>query len=365
MLTHDALKCVLLILTILLPVSFAPVAGVTQSHQLLGTFFYPWFGHYNHWNLSGFQPPLNWSSRFLPSAFNIKDPAIALYDSNNTNVIFWQLQKMRQAGLDFAISSWWGRDSYDDAVLRKIIFGIMPRGDNPFRNLRWSIVYEKVRFVDPSIEEIVRDLQYLKATFGSSSSILRVDGRMVLFVAGAREGLEVYVEKWSEAAKRVGGLYLVLRDCRECSPFVGKADAWYQFAPANRIQFDSYYWGYASPGYWIYNESAPRLSRNPTEFANALRSLRESNVHFALIETWNDWNEGTQIEPGIDLLTGEGYGDLYVNLTRQIMKENLDAAAGQPTALLGILLLTVLAILVIAPAMWVRRRQRNSIKGAN
>jgi hypothetical protein len=269
---------------------------------------------------------------------------------------------MKQAGLDFAISSWWGRGSYDDAVLRKIIFGIMPRIDNPFRDLRWSIVYEKVRFADPSIEEIVGDLQYLKATFGSSSNILRVNGRMVLFVAGARGEFGVYVERWSEAAKRVGGLYLVLKDSRGYSALVGTVDAWYQFAPANRIQFDSYYWGYASPGYWIYNESAPRLSRNPAEFANALRSLRESNVHFALIETWNDWNEGTQIEPGIDRLTGEGYGDLYVNLTRQIMKENLDTTPAQPTALLGILILTILAILVIVPAVCVRRRHRNSVK---
>jgi hypothetical protein len=82
----------------------------------------------------------------------------------------------------------------------------------------------------------------------------------------------------------------------------------------------------------------------------ALRRLRESNVHFALIETWNDWNEGTQIEPGIDRATGESYGDLYVNLTRQIMKENLGMVPAQPTAQLGILLLTTIAILVIVPA---------------
>jgi hypothetical protein len=342
----------LLSLILLLPVSFAaaPAAGMIRSHQLLGAFFYPWYGHYNHWNLSGLHPPVSWASKFLPSVYDTNDPARALYDSNDTNVILWQLGKMKQAGLDFAVSSWWGRGSYDDMVLRKIILGIMPRNDNPFRDLRWSIVYEKVRFADPSVEDIVQDLQYLKATFGSSSNILRINGRMVLFVAGARGDVDVYAEKWSEAAKRVVGLYLVLNVFGGYSALARKADAWYQFAPANRIQFDNYYWGYVSPGYWMYNESAPRLTRNPTEFAIALRRLCESNVHFALIETWNDWNEGTQIEPGIDRATGESYGDLYVNLTRQIMKENRDTAPVQPMAQVGILLLTIVVMLVIVPA---------------
>jgi hypothetical protein len=267
---------------------------------------------------------------------------------------------MKRAGLDFAISSWWGRGSYDDMVLRKIIFQIMPCNDNPFRDLKWSIVYEKVRFADPSVEEIVRDLRYLEATFGASSDVLRMNGRMVLFVAGARGNMSQYVEKWSEAVKRVGGIYLVLKAFGGSAALARKADAWYQFAPANRVQFDEYYWGYASPGYWMYNESAPRLSRSPTEFAIALQTIRESNVHFALIETWNDWNEGSQIEPGINLATGERYGDVYVDLIRKVMKENLNPLPLQPTAQIGMLLLAVVTTLVTAPALYLWRKTRRS-----
>lgn len=319
--------------------------------------FYPWFGHYNHWNLSSRQPPLSWASEYLPSvSAQTNEPARALYDSNDTDVILWQLGKMRQAGLDFAISSWWGRSTYDDKVLQKIIFGVMPRNDNPYPDLRWSIVYEKVRFSDPSVEEIVQDLQYLKATFGGSSSILRIGGRMVLFVAGAPGNTSQYVDKWSEAVNRVGDIYLVLKAFGGYGAFASKADAWYQFAPGNRMQFDSYYWGYVSPGYWMYNESAPRLVRSPTEFAKALQTLRESNVQLVLIETWNDWNEGSQIEPGRDIASGSAYGDTYVDLVRQVMKENMQPSSNQALAMLGGIFSTIALVLVMFPALHRRRK---------
>lgn len=358
-----AVRSILLILIIPLPVNFATMAAAepSRSHQLLGTFFYPWFGHYNHWNLSGYEPPLSWASKYLPSVFDTNDSLRALYDSNDTAVILWQLGKMKRAGLDFAASSWWGRGSYDDRALRKIIFEVMPENGNPFHELKWSIVYEKVRFANPSVEEIIRDLQYLKATFGASSNILSINGKMVLFVAGTPTDQGEYVEKWSDTAKHVGGIFLVLRVYPGNSAVARKADAWYQFAPANRIQFDDYYWGYASPGYWMYNETAPRLSRNPNEFATALQRLRESNSHFALIETWNDWNEGTQIEPGTDMATGEHYGNLYVDLVRRIMKENTTPIV-QPLALIGGVLVAIALILVILPAALHRRNSLNTFK---
>ena len=194
---------VLIFLVFPVPVSFASItaAETGRSHQLLGTFFYPWYGHYNHWNLSGYRPPISWASKYLPSVFDTNDSGRALYDSNDTTVILWQLGKMKSAGLDFVISSWWGRGTYDDQVLRKIILEVMPRNDNPFHELKWSIVYEKVRFANPSMEEIVRDLQYLKATFGISSNILRINGKMVLFVAGTPTDQGDYVEKMEQCCK--------------------------------------------------------------------------------------------------------------------------------------------------------------------
>jgi hypothetical protein len=174
---------------------------------------------------------------------------------------------------------------------------------------------------------------------------------MALFVAGGPNDQVDYSQRWNAATSRVGGFYLVLKAFRGHSAVSSQADSWYQFAPTNRIQYDGYYWGFVSPGYSRYDEEVPRLNRNPEEFAMALHRLRETNVPFALIETWNDWNDGTQIEPGMDLETGEAYGDVYVDLVRQVMKEENYASPTQPSYIFGILLLAMVAVLIIFPCM--------------
>lgn len=356
-----SLRCTLLVLVVLIP-SVAPVVGETRSRQLLGAFFYPWYGHYRHWNLTDRRPTETWASNFLPTIFSPEDRAKALYDSNDTRVVLWQLAKMKQTGLDFVVSSWWGQGSYEDKVIRKILTEVVPRNDNPFPDLKWSIVYDSEIFYDPTVDKIVGDLEYIAATFGPSKSILRIHGKIVLFVSGGRNDELDYAHRWSEAAGRVGGFYLILKAFRGHSSVAGYADGWYQFAPTNRFQHDEYYWGFASPGFSRYDEPSPRLSRSPAEFAMALQKLRESNVPIALIETWNDWNDGTQIEPGIDPATGESYGDLYVDLVRRVMKEEAYTLPKQPTAQLGILILTVMAILLVFPNL-PRKSQTGREKG--
>jgi hypothetical protein len=256
---------------------------------------------------------------------------------------------MRRAGLDFAISSWWGKGSYEDQVLQKILNHIMPRPDNPFPQLKWSILYELEKSANPSADDITRDLSYLKATFGESRSIMRIHDKIVLFVSGSADDQVEYTERWSEAASQVNGFYLVLKVFPGYSSVARMVDGWYQFAPTNRFECDPYFWGYVSPGFSKYDEKTPRLSRDPNDFAMALQRLRESNAYFALIETWNDWNEGTQIEPGTDLVAGQRYGDLYLDLVRKVMKEGLDVMPQQPTEQLGILDMIVIVLLVIAP----------------
>ena len=357
--TIHVLKCLFLIFLILLPVSFMIAPALAQkdkSHQLLGAFFNPGFGHYRSWNMSGRQPPSTWASNFLPAVFDTRAPARALYDSSDPNVVLWQLGKMKQAGLDFVAAYWDGRGSYDDLVLQKILFELMPRGDNSYRELRWAFEYEKERFSNPSLDEVVSDLQYIKSTYATSNSILRIHDRVVLFVRGGGDDQVLYAQKWSEAARRVGGFYVILKVFPGSSAEADAVDGWYEFAPANRIQFDPYYWGYVSPGFSMYNGTGRRLSRNLNEFATALERLRESNVHFALIETWNDWNEGTQIEPGFDAVGGS-YGDSYVNLVRQIMKENMTTLSHEQLAILGVIFVTVAFILIIFPTVFLRMRK--------
>jgi len=58
-----------------------------------------------------------------------------------------------------------------------------------------------------------------------------------------------------------------------------------------------------SPGFWGIGES-PRLERSLSEFTSAWNNIVENrdSYRFILIETWNEWHEGTQIEPGQEII---------------------------------------------------------------
>lgn len=67
---------------------------------------------------------------------------------------------MKRAGIRIAISSWWGPNTYEDKVFRKILnYMDIPR--NPYRDLKWSILYEMEAHHNPTTEEIVNDLLYI------------------------------------------------------------------------------------------------------------------------------------------------------------------------------------------------------------
>jgi hypothetical protein len=58
-----------------------------------------------------------------------------------------------------------------------------------------------------------------------------------------------------------------------------------------------------SPGFWSYGDS-PVLERSLSEFKSAWNNIveKKDSYRFVLIETWNEWHEGTQIEPGQEII---------------------------------------------------------------
>jgi hypothetical protein len=95
--------------------------------SLVAAFYYPWFGSpktggYNHWGQDGTDPPMD-----IPSAYY---PASGLYASSNPGVIATQMQEARRAGINELVVSWWGRGSPEDEVLRDVVAGARPFGIN-------------------------------------------------------------------------------------------------------------------------------------------------------------------------------------------------------------------------------------------
>ena len=258
-------------------------------------FFYPWFPFV--WRDQGHTPPRNWFSNYMPDFDPCQfDPATELYDSKDDAVIYWQLRKMAQARIEVAISSWWGQRKETDLAFRKIVTDVMNRPDNPYPNLRWAIYYEHESETDPGVAELVSDLNYIKAQYAGEAGYLKVDGRPVVFVYADGNDRSGMADRWAEARLQTG-FYVVLKVYQGYAQDAAKVDSWHQYAPAVRYERQGAYSAFASPGFWKDGESV-RLRREMVEFRDAVSTLGAANVTWKLIQTWNEWGEGTAVEPG-------------------------------------------------------------------
>jgi glycosyl hydrolase family 99/SdrD B-like protein/calcineurin-like phosphoesterase family protein/dockerin type I repeat protein len=303
--------------------SFQP----TRS-SLYATFYYPWYGNpasdggWAFWEGGGHSPAANWLSNYLPlppGAFNpttqAMDPTIGLYSSRSPSNFYWQISQMAQAHLEVAISSWWGRsasptstspglyavDGRADYAFRQIVTNWMNLSDNPYPNLRWALYYEKEGFSDPSLTELVSDLQYIRDNYLNQPSFLTIGGRPVIFVyAQAADGCPM-ADRWAQARAQSGvNFYIVLKLFSGYQTCATQPDSWHQYAPAVRSGSYGTYSSFISPGFWP-TSSTVTLPRNPTDFETAAAAMVSASTYWKLVETWNEWGEGTSVEPGIQV----------------------------------------------------------------
>ena len=283
-----------------------------SEDDIVGAFFYPWYGNPNtsdrwvHWNDEDYSPPATWTSNYLPDyPDSIWNPSVQLYDSADTEVLRWQDGAMARAGIDIAIASWWGIGGYEDAALAKAI--------RICKSVQWCIYYEMDAYGDPSVQRIYNDIKYVIDTYGPTHNYAKVDGKWLVLVYGA--GGDETADRWLQAKELLAanGYHVYLNgDTSNGRP---PWDAVHNYNPV-------VYHGYTdtlpnaddsawiSPGFWKYGES-PALERSLSEFTSAWNNTINNNTRyrFVLIETWNEWHEGTQIEPGQEVILNmlQGY----------------------------------------------------------
>ena len=270
--------------------------------QYVCTFFYPWYGGqdnpYRHWSDSNHNPPSTWSANYLPDPRPESfDPANELYSSDNDEIILWEIDAMKRAGIRVAISSWWGVGDYTDQAFSEIIT-VMSRPENPYPGLKWAIYYEGEGYGNPSVDNICADLSYIDNNYGSSPYYFKIDGKIVVFVYGDASDGAAYAQRWDNVRSRLGNVYVVLKVFGGYLNYASCADSWHQYAPDKDYEAQAPYSAFVSPGFWKYDEGFQRLPRNLSEFESAVQTLMNSGYKFLLIQTWNEWHEGTQIEPG-------------------------------------------------------------------
>jgi hypothetical protein len=289
------------------PSGSAP-ATAQPDFPVRAAFFYPWF-------------PQTWENGGRPNTNYT--PALGYYASADDATIDEQLQLAVRAHLQAFIGSWWGQGHATDTTLQHIL-SRTASASRPESDLRWAIYYELEGRTDPTVEQIVSDMQYLGGTLFLQPTYLRVNDKPVVFAyADERDGAGM-ADRWAQATAQMGGeLYVVLKVHDGYRGDQSQPDSWHQYAPALAYTDQTPYAVTVSPGFWKVGEQ-PRLARDPDRFEADVQRMVVSGAEWQLVTTWNEWGEGTGVEP-----TRE-FGSTYLD----ILCRNLpgDAACTSPAA---------------------------------
>ncbi|HEX8080642.1 MAG TPA: DNRLRE domain-containing protein [Jatrophihabitans sp.] len=249
------------------PNQTAPAAAAEAP--IRAAFYYGWFPETEHWR-----------SQYTPT--------VGKYDSSDPAVVSTQVRQAKAAGLNAFISSWWGQATATDKRLPLLLDTAAAQG---FKVMPY---YEKEGFGNPSAAQLESDLGYLAAKAAVSPSWQRVGGKPVLFVYNADDTTCDVTARW--AAANQGRFYLnmkVMHGYRTCAV---QPDSWHQYGPASTIQNVLPWSSNVAPGFWRFDEAAPRLVRDLATFKAALAEQVKSGAQWQLMTSWNEWGEGTGVE---------------------------------------------------------------------
>lgn len=293
-------------------------------------FYYPWYatpeGPTGEWRVWDVYPP-------------IRTPLLGFYDVYNPATVARQIGDAQTAGIDGFIVSWWGIDHFTDRALRQTILPVAEQ-----ERFAVTIYYENY---GQNREQIARDFAYISEEYGQSPAFMRVDGRPVLFVYDMvttafnkddwdfvfqrldAQGLDCFciadglVAAYNRGDAQYSYLFDLFQGVHTYFPLDSSPEFLYQLYASNALKaaakgilfaatvspgFDNSSWAPADgKAELVVDRNGGQLYRQIWEAAIA------SNPQWILITSFNEWPEGTEIEPSRE------FGQQYLQLTSELV----------------------------------------------
>lgn len=289
-----------------------------------------------------------------PGSLAVADvPLIGLYDSQNVSVIDTQISEAESANITGFIASWWGPGSFTDNTDQILINQAASKylGFSVTLYFETEIIQNMNSTYSLEAQQTVSDVNYIMHTYGSSDAITRIDGKEALFFSGVDNWP---LEFWANVSNSIHSNYpslLLISDSLDIdylNVFDGAAsyvDLGYMtqnltlvngtyptftdLSQAARSQ-GKFWFATASPGFNGTNDGKTQFTNVPRNngqtFINGWSIAQNSNPYGIIVGTWNEYYEGTSIEPAVS------YGNLYVQLTGQLAT---DWRLGTPSELVS------------------------------
>jgi hypothetical protein len=272
----------------------APAAPVANGAGITAAFYYGWYRK---------------DVGFPQTHYH---PAYGPYDARDLDTVKRQIAQMRYAGMQAAIASWWGPGHNTDEAFA---VGLTAAEGTPFK---WSIYYEPEGpgFPNLTVDQLRVSLQYVYDHYANHPNFLHLDGRPVIFVWPDPNDRCEMVTRW--AAANTMGFHVVQKRFPGYESCQGVPNSWHDYSP-DHYKIEVKPWSISvGPGFWRYDEASPRLARDPAQFESAVRALAGSSAMWKLLTTFNEFNEGTAVEPATEWASASGYGT-YIDILHAVL----------------------------------------------
>lgn len=268
-------------------------------------------------------------------------PLIGPYDSRDPAVLEYHALTAKAAGIEGFIADWYGPGAYTDDVFGRMVATAERLGTTVAICLEEKTFFPDYAQVDTreaAMDVMADQIAYVLERYAGSTAYLRHDGRPVLFIfnhygQGALGSHTLAPDELSTVLARFGDRMLLVRtqadpayrdSVRAVFGWCGDAayrKSFYRAAADLRLSGAvDYVVGCVCPGFddtpiWGWGQG-PRIDarRGTREYEDAWADVHAHQPDAVQIATWNDFQEGTTIEPT------ETYGFTFVNQTEQMVE---------------------------------------------
>lgn len=309
---------------------FDPVPVVKTNPMKVWAHYMPWFedktssddGNWGmHWTMANKNPDVvdeNGQRQIAAHYY----PLIGPYASSDTDVLEYHFLLMKYAGIDGILIDWYGtRNLYDYPSNKRnteVIVSVLEKV-----GLEFAIVYEDQTLRDEMtgdaarVNQAVKDMQYLETDFFKKDSYIRIDGKPLLMNFGPQviEQPADWNTVFGSMKERPAFFPLYGHSTRAnntthknaIGEFIWVDATSMETKYANKNNFDEYIGG-AYPGFDdFYQEGGwgqPVLHdiehKNGALLEQLLQMAEDNNMDYLQLITWNDFGEGTMIEPTVE-----------------------------------------------------------------
>ncbi|CAF0912327.1 unnamed protein product [Adineta ricciae] len=327
-------------------------------------FYYPWYGNpeydakkYRHWN----HPRLaHWNrekASHYPQHSHIPPddigsnfyPLLGAYSSRSPEIIDKHMRMIRMSGAGTISISWYPPGMADDAGYSWD--DLIPRILDGAEKYKLKLCFHIEPYKNRTADNIIHWSRYILRQYGSHPAFYRYNDKGFFYVY---DSYQIPSNEWHRALTSISvsdrqayfvGLILKSSDCAQLA--TSGFDAAYSYFAANGFTeaSTSQRWksivdicksipfipsvgpGYIDTNIRPWNGETSRARNNGNYYKQMFKDVPDGKDRIVSITSFNEWHEGTQIEPAIERtdlksITYEKYHQgpfTYIHLTRELI----------------------------------------------